>query len=216
MIQLKDPALIIFASDFMMETAYMTEAETGMYMKVLCNINFHGHLTYEQIKMICKDRTSTIIGSLAMDDEGKYYHVRSEYEAIKRAEYKKSRAKNAAGKRVRARAPKEDNTANTPEQMKMENEANWENQSEQEVKKAYGKHRNVFLTDKEYEMLKSETEGDLNELIETFSLHNKAKDYGYKSHYAALRLWDMKNHPNGEKSFGAFERMCAEDIEYSK
>ena len=96
---LKDPAMMLFPSEFIMETTFMTDEEKGKYITVLCNMHFYGHLSAEEIEHICSGHYKSIFRNLSVDEKGLYYHIRMEYEMDKRAEYRKSRAKNASGKK---------------------------------------------------------------------------------------------------------------------
>lgn len=53
-------------------------------------------------------------------------------------------------------------------------------------KKAYGECANVFLSDEEFEKIKSE---GLENLIDELSLYIEASGKKYKSHYAVIRQW---------------------------
>ena len=97
-VKLKDPAVLFYPSDFMMEISYMTNEEAGKYIRVLCNIFFHGHLSIDKLKRICGEELETILDMLSRDDKGLYYHERMEYEMLKRQQFCESRSKNASSK----------------------------------------------------------------------------------------------------------------------
>lgn len=55
-------------------------------------------------------------------------------------------------------------------------------------KKAFGKYRNVKLTEKEYATLKAES-NDTDEAIELLSEYIERKGYSVKSHYLTIKNW---------------------------
>ena len=176
---MKDPAFMVFASDFMMETSFMSAAETGMYIKILCNIHFHGRLTEDELKYICGGEKIPfgILRNLEKDDEGKFYHKRMEHEAEKRTKYSESRQKNLKKK-----------AENEGEQPCCE-----EKECAAEEKKPYGLYKNVMLTDEEYEELKERFRTGLDARIKRLSDYIKAKGAKYQSHYAVIIQWDERD-----------------------
>jgi len=98
MAMLKDPAMMFYPADFMLETSLMTDAEIGKYIKVLCNLHSHGHLSTEMIENVCGGHTSSVFDKLVKDEKGLYYHLRMEHEIEKRKTYKSGRLNNLAGK----------------------------------------------------------------------------------------------------------------------
>lgn len=64
---------------------------------------------------------------------------------------------------------------------------------EKPLKKVYGEFHNILLTDEEYDKLKIKF-GDVTKTkIEALSLGIESKGYKYKSHYATLLHWDLKD-----------------------
>ncbi len=171
---LKDPAFMVFASDFMMETSFMTTEETGMYIKILCNMHFHGHLAKKELEFICgREIPFGIIRNLEMDEDGSYYHKRMDYEAEKRTKYTESRQKNLKKKSEE----KKDEVA----------------EPQRDEEKPYGPYKNVMLTDEEYEELSDKFRTGLDERIKQLSEYMKISGKTYKSHYAVIIQWDEKN-----------------------
>jgi hypothetical protein len=199
-IKLKDPAMLFYPSDFMMEISYMTNEEAGKYIRVLCNIFFHGRLSIDIIKRICGEEYETILNLLSRDDKGLYYHERMEYEMLKRRQFCESRSKNASSKSKKEEDKAEETkTVGTgvpdcpqaeekkaeekkPEQKKVE-------ETKSEEKKIYGREQNILLTDGEYCALKGELGDKLEKRIEDVSLYIKKFGKKYESHYALILSW---------------------------
>lgn len=199
-IKLKDPAILIYASDFIMETSFMTMSEVGFFIKLLCLIHAHGHMSYERIHSICGDATKAVTELLTKDENGNYFHLRTEYESMKRASYKKSRAANLSGA---SKKPKKISAPVAP--ISSPGEIN-----EKPLKRAYGKFNNVMLTDEEYALLKKEFGDGLYQKIKDLSLDIGSKGDRYESHYATILKWHNtlteRNKPK-ETDYSEFEEM---------
>ena len=93
----RDPAILFYPTEFIMETYLMTDEEIGMYIKLLCNFQFHGHLSEKKIEDICGGHISRIFNLLEKDKDGLYYHKRTDYEKERRKVFVDSRANNLKG-----------------------------------------------------------------------------------------------------------------------
>lgn len=67
-------------------------------------------------------------------------------------------------------------------------------------KHKYGEHKNVLLTDEEYQKLKERFPTDYEEKINTLSVGLALKGYKYKSHYLAVIKWAKNETPKANKS----------------
>jgi hypothetical protein len=67
-------------------------------------------------------------------------------------------------------------------------------------KHKYGTHKNVLLTDEEYEKLKERFPTDYDEKINTLSEGLALKGYKYKSHYLAVIKWAKNETPKATKT----------------
>lgn len=67
------------------------------------------------------------------------------------------------------------------------------------TKHKYGEHKNVLLTDEEYQKLKERFPTDYEEKINTLSEGLALKGYKYKSHYLAVLKWAMNEKPKATK-----------------
>ena len=93
----RDPAILFYPTEFIMETYLMTDEEIGKYIKLLCNFQFHGHLSEKKIEDICGGHISRIFNLLEKDKDGLYYHKRTDYEKERRKVFVDSRANNLKG-----------------------------------------------------------------------------------------------------------------------
>ena len=89
----KDPAILFYTSDFLMGTIFFTDAECGMYIRLLCTQHQVGRMSLEQIKRVCPDITENVLSKFQIED-GMYYNERLELEHNKRQRFSESRKKN--------------------------------------------------------------------------------------------------------------------------
>ena len=93
---MKNPAVLLYTSDFITGTLFMSNEEVGAYIRLLCMQHQKGHLSKEEIKQICKDNNvfNSVIVHFKKDEKGFYYNERMELEKEKRTKYSESRANN--------------------------------------------------------------------------------------------------------------------------
>ena len=72
-------------------------------------------------------------------------------------------------------------------------------EGKKEKKFVYGKFRNVYLSDNEFEMLKQEF-GDYEERIERLSVYMESSGKTYKNHYATVCDWAKREKPKSTKN----------------
>ena len=78
------------------------------------------------------------------------------------------------------------------------------------TKHKYGEHKNVLLTDEEYEKLQERFPYDYEDKIETLSEGLALKGYKYKSHYLAILKWAKNEVKSNAKSSNMFFDMLNE------
>ena len=91
----KDPAVLLYTSDFIVGTSLMTNEQVGMYIKILCHQHQNGRLTREQVQIICGSIDEYVLSKFLQDKNGKYFNKRMEEEAKKRSNFCESRKQNA-------------------------------------------------------------------------------------------------------------------------
>lgn len=90
----KDPAFLFYSSDFYIGTMMMTDEQVGKYIRLLCIQHQHGHLSEKDMMKICVNHDEDIFSKFQKDDDGKYFNLRLETEADKRANFAQSRRDN--------------------------------------------------------------------------------------------------------------------------
>ena len=90
----KDPAFLFYTQDFYVGTAFLTHAQVGKYIRLICAQHQHGRLTEEKITHICGDLDRNVLDKFQKDEEGNYYNVRLEAEIEKRKKFSDSRRGN--------------------------------------------------------------------------------------------------------------------------
>lgn len=96
----KDPAILFYSADFLMQSSNLTMEERGIYITFLCLQHQIGHL---DDKTIClqfnqNKMTDDVLRLLECDDDGKLYSVWLDEIIAKRKAYSESRRKNRHGK----------------------------------------------------------------------------------------------------------------------
>ena len=90
----KDPAFLLYTSDFLTGTVFLTMQERGQYITILCLLHQHGGcLTLEKIEMVVGKVSSAILEKLVLTKHG-YHHKRLTDEIQKRVKYSQSRKVN--------------------------------------------------------------------------------------------------------------------------
>ena len=87
----KDPAVLLYTSDFLVGTTTMTNEQKGKYITLLCLQHQQGRLEKEDMFNICSENDTKILKKFDVDENGLYFNKRMENEAIKRRAYSESR-----------------------------------------------------------------------------------------------------------------------------
>lgn len=83
----KDPAFVFYTGDFLNGVIDMTMEERGQYITLLCFQHQKGHISQKMIDLNMPNVSQTVLDKFKIDDEGKYYNERMEYEIDKRAKF---------------------------------------------------------------------------------------------------------------------------------
>lgn len=89
----KDPAVLLYTSDFLSGTFTMSNEQVGKYIRLLCLQHQKGHLTEKDMLNICQSYDEEIYSKFDSQD-GLYWNQRMFDEAEKRKNYTKSRSNN--------------------------------------------------------------------------------------------------------------------------
>jgi|GEM_PF-1556205 len=95
----KDPAVLLYTSDFLSGTFSMSNEEVGMYIRLLCLQHQKGKLTEKDMQSICKTYIHDVYEKFELKD-GYYVNKRMYEEAEKRSKYTESRRNNAKTKHM--------------------------------------------------------------------------------------------------------------------
>lgn len=90
----KDPAMMLYTSDFLTGTMLMTNEQVGKYIRLLCYEHQHGRMREKDMLNMCSTYDEDIFCKFKTDDAGLYYNCRLEEEQNKRIAYSESRKAN--------------------------------------------------------------------------------------------------------------------------
>jgi hypothetical protein len=95
---MKDPAVLFYFQDFLVGTEFMTDDETGKYIRILCHQADKGALPMMFLEKICSGKVPEIImEKLKQNGDGKFYQERMKIEIEKRKSFCESRRKSRIG-----------------------------------------------------------------------------------------------------------------------
>jgi len=95
----KDPAVLLYTSDFLSGTFTMSDEQVGRYIRLLCLQHQKGKLTEKDMQSICKGYDSDVYEKFDLVD-GYYINKRMYEEAQRRSKFTESRRKNASAKHM--------------------------------------------------------------------------------------------------------------------
>lgn len=90
----KDPAVLLYTSDFLTGTMTMTNEQVGKYIRLLCLQHQKGELSEKDMINICETHEEDIFGKFMKNDSGNFINVRMLEETERRNKYCQSRATN--------------------------------------------------------------------------------------------------------------------------
>jgi uncharacterized protein YdaU (DUF1376 family) len=123
----KDPAFLLYSSDFLTGTFTMSNEQVGMYIRLLCLQHQKGVLSEEDMKKICTTYDSSIYEKFIKSEDG-YYNQRLKEESQKRKAFCDSRRTN----RLKKHTDKTSDTYEKHMSPHMEDENENENRIEDE------------------------------------------------------------------------------------
>jgi uncharacterized protein YdaU (DUF1376 family) len=90
----KDPAFLLYSSDFLTGTMFMTNEQVGKYIRLMCVQHQKGHLSEKDMLNICSTYDEDVYKKFQKDENGLYFNKRLESEIGKRKAYSESRRQN--------------------------------------------------------------------------------------------------------------------------
>lgn len=114
---MKDPAFLFYSSDFLTGTMTLTFEDKGKFIMLLAAMHQQGRMDEETIRLLVGSISDKLKAKFRIDEDGKWYNVRLEYEAAKRSKFAESRKKNGE---LGGRPPKKptENLTNNPNETK--------------------------------------------------------------------------------------------------
>ena len=101
----KSPAFNFYSSDFLTGTIFMEDHEVGKYAKLMCIQHQKGHMSLEQMEVVCKGSVpKNVMANYTQDDAGLYYNKRLEKVIAEKQEYCEKQASNLGEYRGLTRA----------------------------------------------------------------------------------------------------------------
>ena len=94
----KDPAVLLYTSDFLTGTFTMNYEQRGKYITLLCLQHQQGFLTEEDLKNVLEDTDVKIFSKFEKLSDGYFYNLRLKNETERRKNYSESRKKNRLSK----------------------------------------------------------------------------------------------------------------------
>ncbi len=181
----KDPAVLLYTSDFLTGTSRMSDEQVGQYIRALCSQHQGGHFLKEELSQILKSYDNQVWSKFIQDDDGKYYNERMEKEIIKRQNYCNSRSHpELAGRPTKKLIKSYDNHTNI---IRKSNGNHTENENDNinviKIEDRSIKFLEEINTFKEYDI------SMLNEFYSYWSEPNKSKT---KMRYELQPTWDLK------------------------
>lgn len=92
----KDPAMLLYTSDFLTETMEFTDKEVGKYIRILCLLHQRERLSKTELKKLCGAVPDCVLNKLSVDEDGRYYDEAIEAERLRRKAYREKRRENIA------------------------------------------------------------------------------------------------------------------------
>lgn len=151
---MKDPAFLFYSSDFVTGTQFFSDEQKGKYISLLCAQHLHGHLSEEQMIIICKSHDISVWKKFVKDADGLYYNERLEIEVLKRKAYSLSRSNNKTGK------------------VKSENQQITKPKNKKNISKSYDNHMGNININKDISINK-----DIKEKKVVKNLIERAEDF---------------------------------------
>jgi hypothetical protein len=143
----KDPAVLLYTSDFLSGTYTMTDEQVGRYIRLLCLQHQKGKLTEKDMQSICKGYDSDVYEKFDIVD-GFYINKRMYEEAQKRSKFTESRRKNASAKHMHNHMENENENVNEVKDVLVFPSFEFQNIWEQWIQYKKDEHRDTYKSSK--------------------------------------------------------------------
>jgi uncharacterized protein YdaU (DUF1376 family) len=143
----KDPAVLLYTSDFLSGTYTMTDEQVGRYIRLLCLQHQKGKLTEKDMLSICKGYDSDVYEKFDLVD-GCYINKRMYEEAEKRSKFTESRRKNASAKHMPNHMENENENRNEVKDVLVFPSFEFQNIWEQWIEYKKDEHKDTYKSSK--------------------------------------------------------------------
>ena len=130
----KDPAFLFYSSDFLTGTMFLTDEQTGKFIRLLCVQHQKGRLREKDMLKICKTYDEDVFEMFTKDDENLFYNERLEVEVNRRKAYSESRRNNRKKK-----------TTPTPKKTSLTYDKHMETETETETVNKNKKENTIIV-----------------------------------------------------------------------
>ena len=208
----KDPAVLFYPADFLSATLLWSDAEIGMYFKLLCLQFLQNGLTLEEIETVCGDNKK-VRSKFQECEDGLYRNPRMAEEAEKRRLFTESRRKSSHARFTNTSNETSHDGAcdtsydtsyderTTHRMININKNINIDKSISKDtkaIKHKYGLYNNVLLSDEDVTKLQAEFPSDWQQRIEKLSEYIASTGKTYKSHLATIRSWDRQDKEKGK------------------
>jgi hypothetical protein len=101
----KSPAFNFYSGDFLNGVLFMGDADIGKYIKLMCVQHQKGHLSLEQMEVVCRGTVPKVVmDNFMQDDAGLYYNKKLEKVIAEKQEYCEKQANHLGEYRGLTRA----------------------------------------------------------------------------------------------------------------
>lgn len=114
----RDPAFLFYPSDFLTGVTFLSDEETGKYIRLLCLMHQHGRLDEESISKAIGLVSVKLRAKFSIDENGLWFNERLEKEIEKRTKFTESRRSNGL---LGGRGKKKDKAIGLPNDKANEN-----------------------------------------------------------------------------------------------
>lgn len=133
----KDPAFLLYSSDFLIGCSNLTMTERGQYITMLCLQHQKGHLSKKTIELSVGEVSEDVMVHFQTDNEGLYFNEKLDGVIAVRSEYAKSRSENGKKggrpKKESTEKPYENHMESTEKPYDKAQSKAYENHSENEI-----------------------------------------------------------------------------------
>lgn len=207
----KDPAVLLYTSDFLSGTYTMSDEQVGKYIRLLCYQHQKGKLTEKDMQSICRGYDEDVYSKFDLID-GYYVNKRMYEEAEKRSKFTESRRKNASAKHMPNHMENEIENENINENriintINIEFAEIWKEWKQYKKDEHRDKYKSVTTEQKAFDNLYKLSNGNVETAREivNYSIANKYKG-----------LFELKIKPKSNDKLTKYQDFYANGLNFLK